>query len=80
VTEEEVLFKTEEEVDRTGIADRLRDAAEQIESGNVELKSSDQQQTADVPETSTFEVELERQTDADSSDYYELEFELSWNE
>jgi amphi-Trp domain-containing protein len=77
---EEVLFKTEEEIDRTKIADRLRDAAEQIESGNVELRNADQQQTADIPETSTFEVELERQTDPNSGDYYELEFELSWNE
>ena len=77
---EEVLFKTEQEASRTEIADRLRDAAEQIESGNVRLESANQQQVAEVPETSTFEVELERQTDPESSDYYELEFELSWNE
>jgi len=76
---EEVLFKTEEEVSRTEMADRLRDAAEQIESGNVRLESIDQKQIAELPETSTFEVEFERQTDP-NSDYYELEFELSWNE
>jgi len=77
---EEVLFKTEERVSRTEIADRLRDAAEQVESGEVLLKSGDEEQTAEVPEKPTFEVELEHQTDDASGDYYELEFELSWTE
>lgn len=76
---EEELFKTEEEVPRTEIAKALRDAADQIESGDVRLVSDAKEQTATVPERPQFEVELERLTDSETGEQrYELEYEIRW--
>ncbi|MFC3957037.1 amphi-Trp domain-containing protein [Halovivax cerinus] len=78
---EEVLFKTEEARTRSAIADRLVDAAEQIENGSVELDSPGDEYRVDVPEDTTFEVELERLTDSETGDQrYELEYEIRWTE
>ncbi len=76
---EEQLFKTEREVPRAEIAGILRDAADQIESGNVTLTSNTEEQTVTVPEDSRFEIELERDTDSETGEQrYELEYELGW--
>lgn len=76
---EEELFKTEEEVPRTEIADALRDAANQIESGEVTLVSEAGERTATIPEHPRFEVELERLTDSETGEQrYELEYEIRW--
>jgi amphi-Trp domain-containing protein len=76
---EDVLFKTEEQVTRTEIAGALRDAADQIESGEVQLTSDTEAQTVIVPESPRFEVELERLTDSETGDRrYELEYEIRW--
>lgn len=56
---EEVLFKTEEQVTRTEIANALRDAAAQLESGDVQLVSDAAEQTVTIPERPRFEVEYE---------------------
>ncbi|NIC00725.1 amphi-Trp domain-containing protein [Halobacterium sp. R2-5] len=78
---EEVLFKTEKSATRTGIAEALRDAADQIESGPVELVSDTGEQTVTVPEEPQFEVELERLTDSETGEQrYELEYEVRWTE
>jgi amphi-Trp domain-containing protein len=76
---EEQLFKTEEQTGRSAIADALREAADEIESGDVQLVNGTQQQTVTVPETPRFEVELERLTDSETGDQrYELEYEIRW--
>ncbi len=76
---EEQLFKTEEQTSRTKIAETLRDAADQIEAGDVQLVSDTKEQTVAVPEQPRFEVELERVTDSETGDQqYELEYELGW--
>lgn len=76
---EEELFKTEEQVTRTEIAEALRDAADQIESGDVQLVSDTEEQTVTVPENPQFEVELERLTDSETGEQrYELEYEIRW--
>ena len=76
---EEVLFKTEAEVARTEVAEALRDAADQIESGDVQLTSDTEDQTVTVPEQPLFEVELERLTDSETgTQQYELEYEIRW--
>lgn len=76
---EEVLFKTDEQVTRTEIAETLHDAAEQIESGDVQLTSDTEDQAVTVPESPRFEVELERLTDSETGDQrYELEYEIRW--
>ena len=76
---EEELFKTEEEVTRTEIAEALRDAADQIEAGDVALASGAEERTVAVPERPRFEVELERLTDSETGEQrYELEYEIRW--
>lgn len=56
-----------------------RDAAEQIESGDVTLVSDTDEQAVTVPENPRFEVELERLTDSETGDQrYELEYEIRW--
>ncbi len=78
---EEVLFKTEKSATRTEVAEALRDAAAQIESGPVESASDTGEQTVTVPEESQFEVELERLTDSETGEQrYELEYEVRWTE
>ena len=77
---EEELFKTEEETPRTEIAEALRDAADQIESGDVTLVSDAKEQDVTVPERPLFEVELERLTDSETGEQrYELEYEIRWS-
>ncbi|WP_144921945.1 amphi-Trp domain-containing protein [Halorubrum salsamenti] len=76
---EEQLFKTEERATRTEIAAALRDAADQIETGEVQLVSDTADQAVTLPETPRFEVELERLTDSETGDRrYELEYEVRW--
>lgn len=76
---EEELFKTEETVPRTEIAEALRDAADQIGSGDVTLVSDAEEQTVAVPEHPRFEVELERLTDSETGEQrHELEYEIRW--
>ncbi len=76
---EEELFNTEETVPRTEIAAALLDAAEQIESGTVQLKSETEERDVTIPENPRFEVELERDTDSETGEQrYELEYELGW--
>ncbi|MUV85472.1 amphi-Trp domain-containing protein [Natronomonas sp. CBA1123] len=76
---EEVLFKTEQQHTRSEIAEALVSAAEQIESGTVQLESDTETQDVAVPETPRFEVELERLTDSETGEErYELEYEIRW--
>jgi len=76
---EEQLFKTEDQVSRTEIADALRDAAGQIDSGDVTLMSGAEEQHVTVPEGARFEIELERLTDSETGEQrYELEYEIRW--
>ncbi|WP_340102210.1 amphi-Trp domain-containing protein [Salinibaculum salinum] len=76
---EEELFKTEEQTERTTVAEALREAADEIESGDVQLVSGTQKQSVTVPENPQFEVELERLTDSETGEQrYELEYEIRW--
>lgn len=76
---EEELFKTEEQHTRGQIAEALRDAAEQIDSGSVQLKNETEDRDVTIPENPRFEVELERLTDSETGEErYELEYEIRW--
>lgn len=76
---EEQLFKTEERVARTEIAEALRDAADEIDAGDVALGSGGEAQHVAVPAEPRFEVELERLTDSETGEQrYELEYEIRW--
>jgi len=76
---EDVLFKTEARHTRSEIAEALVAAADQIESGTVELESGTDSQTVELPAEPRFEVELERLTDSETGEQrYELEYEVRW--
>lgn len=76
---EETLFKTEERVTRTEIADALRETADQLDAGTVRLASETDDRSVTVPERPRVEVELERLTDSETGDQrYELEYEIRW--
>jgi len=78
---EEQLFKTENPLTRSEIAETLAVAAEEIESGTVQLSGPEQEREVTVPEEPTLEVELERLTDSETGEKrYELEYEIYWNE
>ena len=78
---EEELFKTEETHTRAEIAETLRAAAEQIESGTVRLENGTEERDVTVPEDPLFEVELERLTDSETGEKrYELEYEIRWTQ
>jgi amphi-Trp domain-containing protein len=78
---EEQLFKTENPQTRSAIAETLAVAAEEIESGTVQLSGPEQEREVTVPEEPTLEVELERLTDSETGEQrYELEYEISWSE
>jgi amphi-Trp domain-containing protein len=50
----------EERTPRTDIAEALREAADQIEVGDVQLVSERKERAVTIPERPRFEVELER--------------------
>lgn len=78
---EKVLFKTEKAQPRATIAEALRSAADQIEDGTVTLAEAGQTRTAMIPDSPTFEIELERLTDSETGEQrFELEYELHWTE
>lgn len=78
---EEELFKAEERVSRTEVAEALRDSADQIESGDVQLLNETDELVVTIPENPRFETELERLTDSETGDQrYELEYEIRWTE
>jgi len=57
----------------------LRDAADEIETGDVILISDAEEQRVAVPERPRFEVELERLTDSETGEQrYEVEYEIRW--
>lgn len=78
---EEELFKTETDHQRAEIAEALVAAAEGIEAGSVQLTSEETDHEVSIPETATFETELERLTDSETGEQqYELEYEIRWTE
>ncbi|WP_435147534.1 amphi-Trp domain-containing protein [Halobaculum sp. P14] len=77
---EEVLFESEDRLDRTDAAALLRDAADRLDDGTVTLAAGDDSLTLDVPGTVDFEVKAERETGAGGADELSVEFELEWHE
>jgi amphi-Trp domain-containing protein len=76
---EEQLFKTAESRTRAEIAEALATAAEQIETGTVDLESGAERQRVTIPADPRFEVELERLTDSETGERRdELEYEIRW--
>lgn len=77
---EEVLFETEQGMDRSEIASYLRQVADKLDGdGTLSLSAGDQDVTLDVPSRPTFEVKAERETGS-GPDELSVEFELEWDE
>ena len=76
---EEVLFETEQRMDRTEIAAYLRTVAEKLDAGDeIALEAGDQRVTLSPPQQPTFEVKAERETNGSTE--LSVEFELEWDE
>jgi amphi-Trp domain-containing protein len=75
---EEVLFETETVHDRDEIADYLEQVAENLRHGTVTLVSGGDEITVEPPETATFEVKVERETEGDEEEM-SVEFEVEWD-
>jgi len=73
---EEVLFETETVHDRGEIADYLEQVAENLRHGRVTLVSGGDEITVEPPESATFEVKVERETNG--SEEMSVEFEVEW--
>lgn len=79
VMPQEVLYRTQSARTRPEIADPLTELAEQIAEGTVRLTNGAEEQTVEIPEQPSFEVELERLCDSETGEQRsELEFEIRW--
>ncbi len=79
---EEVLFKFEQRMDNTEIADYLRTVADTFESGDpLTLEAGGDTVTMEPPARPTFEIKAERETSSSGGDAeLSIEFELEWDE
>lgn len=78
---EEVLFETEQRLDRTEIAAHLRRVADALEAGEpISLSAGGQSIELDPPSRPGFEVKAEREGPADGPGELSVEFELEWPE
>ena len=77
---EEVLFETEQGMDRAEIATYLRQVADKLDGdGTLSLSAGSQTVELDVPSRPTFEVKAERETNGGPPEL-SVEFELEWDE
>ncbi len=71
---EEVLFKLEQKMSNSEIAENLREIAEKIENGDeISLKSGNQSVDLRTDRSAEFEIKVEREKDEES-----LELEIEW--
>ena len=76
---EEVLFKTEQSMDRAEIAEYLRAVAEKLDGdGTLSLSAGSESVEMEVPERPEFEIKAERETNGSTE--LSVEFELEWKE
>jgi amphi-Trp domain-containing protein len=76
---EEVLFETEQSMDRGDIASYLRTVADRLDAGEeIALEAGDQHVTLAPPARPTFEVKAEREINGNTE--MSVEFELEWDE
>jgi amphi-Trp domain-containing protein len=76
---EEVLFKTEQSMDRSDIAEYLRTVAEKLDGdGTLSLSAGSESVEMEVPERPEFEIKAERETNGSTE--LSVEFELEWKE
>jgi amphi-Trp domain-containing protein len=69
------VFKTEKMLSRQRIAEHIRDIANSMDDGNLELDSGKEKISLQPPEEAEFEIEVEE----DSSGEISLEIEIEWS-
>lgn len=79
MSEEIVIFETEEKADKARVCSFLRELADKIETDNVVLKKDGQETTVDIPDTVELEVKLEKETGTSGVEH-SLEVEIEWKE
>jgi amphi-Trp domain-containing protein len=78
---EEILFETEQRLDRSEIAAHLRRVADSLDAGeDLTFTAGGESVTLSPPERPTFEVKAEREGPADGPGERSVEFELEWDE
>ena len=78
---EEVLFKSESNLDRAEIASLLRRVADNLDAGEgITLSAGSESVTLEPPTRPTFEVKAEREGPTDAPGELSVEFELEWDE
>ncbi|RZV11892.1 amphi-Trp domain-containing protein [Natrinema hispanicum] len=78
---EEVLFKSESDLNRDEIASLLRRVADNLDAGEaITLSAGSDSVTLDPPARPTFEVKAEREGPTDAPGELSIEFELEWDE
>jgi len=78
---EEVLFESEQYVDRGDVASYLRTVANRLDAGEpVSLDGGGQSITVSPPSTVEFEVKVEREGPSGGPGELALELELEWDE
>lgn len=78
---EEVLFETEQRMERAAIADYLRTVADNLTKGEaISLRAGDDEVSLTPPDRPTFEVKAEREGPSDGHGELSVEFELEWPE
>lgn len=75
-----VLFDSEERMDRSEVARMLRELADRVEAGEVELRQGEQAVTATIPSSVVLEVKLEEKERPGKAAKHSLEVELEWVE
>jgi amphi-Trp domain-containing protein len=79
VSQEIVLFSSEEHTNRARVSAFLRELADRLEQNAVVLRMGEREQAVDVPHDLVLEVELEKETRGEKVKY-SLEVEIEWTE
>ncbi len=73
-----ILFKNKEHKTRQQVSDFLRELAEKVSDGNVQLKQSQEYVSLQLPENIIMEVEVKDKDKARRGIQHQLEIEIKW--
>jgi amphi-Trp domain-containing protein len=73
----EVLYKSEEQMSRSDLANLFREIADRIEKGSLTLRSTDKETSVQFPEQLELEIQYEVKQKS-GGEKRQLELEISW--
>lgn len=73
-----ILFKNKEHKTRQQVSDFLRELAEKVSDGNVQLKQRQEYVSLQLPENIIMEVEVKDKDKARRGIQHQLEIEIKW--